>query len=62
MNNYLIKHLFTVADKDNSNSLDFTETLNVLRSMHIKANSLYVKKLFLKYDENNNKTIELEEF
>jgi len=60
--NYLIKHLFTVADKDNSHSLDFTETLNLLRSMHIKANSAYVKKIFLKYDENNNKTIEIDEF
>ena len=62
MNNYLMKHLFTMADKDSSNSLDFKETLNLLRSMHIKANAAYVKKLFSKYDENNNKTIELDEF
>ena len=39
VNNYLMKSLFTIADKDNSNSLDFTETLHLLRSMHIKANS-----------------------
>ena len=60
--NYLMKKLFTIADKDHSNSLDFKETLNLLRSMHIKANGNYVKKLFLKYDENGNKTIEFDEF
>ena len=57
-----MKKLFTIADKDHSNSLDFKETLNLLRSMHIKANKKYVEKLFLKYDENDNKTIEINEF
>ncbi len=50
VNNYLMKKLFTIADKDHSNSLDFKETLSLLRSMHIKANKKYVSKLFKEFD------------